>query len=67
MDASLSLLEQAEDGGTELASTLAGTPYYMAPEVVEGQPYDALSDVWAVGITLCCCAPRTVTAAMVPR
>ena len=31
------------------ASTLAGTPYYMSPESLSGQGYNAKSDIWALG------------------
>jgi len=29
-----------------------GTVLYMAPEVVQRQPYDEMSDIWAIGIVL---------------
>jgi eukaryotic-like serine/threonine-protein kinase len=31
---------------------LAGTPLYMAPEVLRGQPSDQRSDLWALGVVL---------------
>jgi len=32
-----------------MARTQIGTPYYMSPEIWAQKPYDAKSDVWAVG------------------
>eukprot|EP00049_Salpingoeca_infusionum_P023569 m.12843 g.12843 ORF g.12843 m.12843 type:complete len:421 (-) comp5872_c0_seq1:113-1375(-) len=33
----------------DMADTLVGTPYYMSPELFQGQPYNHKSDVWAFG------------------
>jgi len=34
---------------TQVAITVVGTPYYMAPEACESKPYTSKSDVWALG------------------
>jgi len=31
---------------------LAGTPYYLAPELLTGAPFSAKSDVWSIGVVL---------------
>lgn len=36
----------------EHAKTMVGTPYYLSPEIVEGQPYSFKSDIWSLGIIL---------------
>ena len=36
----------------EFASTSIGTPYYIAPEVCKGKPYDYKADVWSLGCVM---------------
>ena len=43
-------LSKRQDGNKKL-KTIAGTPYYMAPEVLEGQ-YDSKCDTWSLGVLL---------------
>ena len=40
------------DGTTDMAKTCIGTPYYLSPEICEGKPYNARSDVWSLGCVL---------------
>ena len=40
------------DGTAALATTAVGTPYYLAPEVINGDPYGRKADVWALGVLL---------------
>src|SRR4029453_1021719 len=35
-----------------MVSVFVGTPHYMAPEVREGDPATARSDVWSLGVVL---------------
>jgi len=34
------------------ADTCIGTPFYLSPEVVRGEPYGRMSDVWSLGVVL---------------
>eukprot|EP00668_Euglena_longa_P011733 GGOE01014148.1.p1 GENE.GGOE01014148.1~~GGOE01014148.1.p1 ORF type:complete len:403 (+),score=123.27 GGOE01014148.1:91-1299(+) len=34
------------------AHTFVGTPYYLSPELVQEQPYNTPSDMWAIGVVL---------------
>lgn len=43
-------LSQRTQGNRKL-KTVAGTPYYMAPEVLEGN-YDYKCDLWSLGVLL---------------
>ena len=36
----------------EFAKTQIGTPYYLSPEICNGQRYNNKSDIWSLGILL---------------
>ena len=40
------------DSTAQLARTTIGTPYYLAPELINGEAYDFKADVWALGVLL---------------
>jgi len=39
-------------GTVDVATTFTGTPYYMSPEVMKHDGYEAKSDIWSVGCLL---------------
>jgi NIMA (never in mitosis gene a)-related kinase len=44
-------LSRLPSSSKELADVILGTPQYMAPEVVNGNPsYTTKSDIWATGV-----------------
>ena len=36
----------------EKAKTMVGTPYYLSPEIINGEPYDSKNDIWALGVMI---------------
>lgn len=51
------------------AKTQIGTPYYLSPEICSERPYDAKSDIWAVGVVLyeMMCLKHPFTAQSMPE
>jgi len=57
-EASKKLAIDEDDKGAGSSDTRAfiGTPIYMSPERLQGQPYSYPSDVWSIGLSLLTCA-----------
>jgi NIMA (never in mitosis gene a)-related kinase len=36
----------------EKLRTIVGTPYYLAPELIENKPYSFSGDMWSLGVVL---------------
>ncbi len=45
-------IARSEDPSATLDTDIYGTPYYMAPEQVQGRPLDARTDVFALGVVV---------------
>jgi eukaryotic-like serine/threonine-protein kinase len=53
LDFGLAKLRERTDGaGVSSQGQVLGTPYYMSPEQVRGEPLDARADVYSLGATL---------------
>jgi HEAT repeat protein/predicted Ser/Thr protein kinase len=52
MDFGLAKVRRADDSAATMTGTLEGTPEYMSPEQVLGNPVDFQSDLYALGIIL---------------
>lgn len=45
-------VSSALDVPTMTGNTLVGTPWYIAPEMIEGRPYGKSVDIWSLGCTV---------------
>lgn len=63
LDFGLAKLRDQQSGDITRAGALVGTPYYMAPEHIRGEPTDGRADLYAIGALLykaiCGVAPFT--------
>ena len=44
--------KMCQQGDRPMQGTRVGTPLYLSPEVVQSQPYDFKTDIWAAGCAL---------------
>ena len=40
------------ESSIDKVNTAAGTPYFMAPEVLSYTPYDSKADMWSLGVII---------------
>ena len=52
MDFGIAKITDAANWKTTHAQAQLGTPFYMSPEQVKGLPYNSLSDIYSLGVTL---------------
>lgn len=45
-------VSSAVDVPTMTGNTIVGTPWYIAPEMIEGRPYGKSVDIWSLGCTV---------------
>jgi serine/threonine protein kinase len=50
--ADFGLARDYEQNSTSLMETICGSPLYMSPELLMGQEYNSLSDIWSYGVIM---------------